>query len=145
MINNKNEEIDSDEIEFIKYKNQRLQQLEKNRIPTLQSEQDLINLTKEETMIVHFFDPKFKRCDQMDKALNLVYLKFPCIQFYRIQASLASFVTKRLQIVALPTLAFFKDGYFVDSVVGFENVGNEKLDLEELNAYIENSPITKDL
>lgn len=114
--------MDTEEEIFTRYKHQRQKEL-LTLIPTL-TEQELIKKTKTETMIVHFYLEKFTTCKIMNKELEKIVLDFPTINFYKIDAQNCPVVCDKLGVKILPFLGFFKDGFFVDQVVGFEGCEN---------------------
>jgi hypothetical protein len=79
----------------------------------------------------------------MDHNLGKVCKEFKDIQFIRIGAEICPIVTKKLGIKTLPFLAFFANGYFIDSVVGFEGMGTDSFEATDLIAYIRKAEIMK--
>ncbi|ADM10923.1 thioredoxin-like protein [Encephalitozoon intestinalis ATCC 50506] len=126
---------------FMRYREKRIQELSGN-VEDITSERELIEKTKSLKMIVHFYKPEFGRCQTMDKRVREIKNCFPEIRFYRVNAEICPVVTRKLEIRVLPFLGFFKDGYFVDQVVGFEKLG-DNLDLEALKKRISDSNIFK--
>lgn len=113
-----------------------------NKLIEYTDEEDLITLTLSETMIVHFYNPAFKKCILLNNALNELAYKFPNIKFVKIKATDCLKMCASIAINVLPYLVFFKNGYIVDNLVGFEKFGNsEILNLEKLKNYIENHVI----
>lgn len=107
-------------------------------------EEALISLTAERKMIVHFYAPAFKKCQKMNEALKQVSVKFPGLSFVCINVEKCPSMCASLKIKVLPFLAFFKDGFFIDEVVGFEKFGNcDILKVERLEEYIKESEICK--
>lgn len=135
----------SDDEVFTKYKAKRISELreESDGLVELKSEAELVRKSKLDTMIIHFYKPEFRKCQIMNHNLEKVSSNFPGIEFYKIRADLCYLVTERLSIRALPFLAFFKDGYFVDSVTGFEGLGDDWFEAEDLVVLIQNSDICK--
>ncbi|KAM0673403.1 hypothetical protein GVAV_003094 [Gurleya vavrai] len=141
---------DSSECEdsiYQKYKLQRMNEINKQinstRVTTYNNEYTLIQKSKKDTMIVHFFDEKFRKCKIMDKNLEKVVTYFKGIEFARIDANFCPTFTKKLNIGTLPFLAFFKDGFYVDQAVGFEGFGKETFEVEDLVKFIKNSEMFK--
>ncbi|KAH9412164.1 hypothetical protein HK407_01g00560 [Ordospora pajunii] len=125
---------------FRRYRERRMQELSA-KVITISSEKELIEKTKTMTMIVHFHKAEFKRCAIMDKMLDEVQGSFPEIAFYRVDADMCPVVAKRLEIRVLPFLGFFKEGYFVDQVIGFEKLGGDAIDIECFKKRIAGSNI----
>lgn len=138
-------ELPSDDEVFIKYKAKRISELreESSGLIELKSEEELVRKSKLDTMIVHFYKPEFRKCQIMNHNLEKVSGNFSGIEFYKIRADLCDFVAGRLYISELPFLAFFKDGYFVDWVTGFEGLGDDWFEAEDLVELIQNSNIFK--
>lgn len=130
-----------DDEAFMRYREKRIQELY-GRIDDIPAEKELIEKTKSLKMIVHFYKPEFSRCKIMDRRLEEIKDYFPGIQFYRVNAEMCPIVARKLEIRVLPFLGFFKDGYFVDQVVGFEKLGDD-VELEALKKRILESNIFK--
>ncbi|WUR03848.1 thioredoxin [Vairimorpha necatrix] len=140
-FHNEEDLLVEDEI-YEKYKSQRIKELLKE-IPEIVTENELIKLTQHETMIVHFYDDTFETCKIMNKELNKIYKDFENISFYKIKADICPIVTNKLEIKILPFLGFFKNGFFVDQIVGFEGMGDERFNPEKLRNKIRDSNIYK--
>ena len=134
-------DFDSDNDEFLKSYTRKL--LQKSMQPVeFTDEDELISLTTSQTMIVHFYNPAFRACSYMNKALRLVAPKFPSIKFVLIEASKCPRMSDSLCIDILPFVGFFRDGFFVDQLVGFEKLGNRPTFLvEDLEKFIRESNI----
>ncbi|KAF9764625.1 Phosducin-like protein 3 [Nosema granulosis] len=139
---NETQDIDVDDEVFLKYKQERMKEL-LGTIEEITVERDLIEKSQRETMIVHFYKDDFKACAIMNKELNNLFKDIENIKFYKIKAEICPIVTSKLNISVLPFLGFFKDGYFVDQVVGFEGCGDERFDREKLKKRILESNIYK--
>lgn len=142
MGSNTYDDIEMDDEVFLKYKQERMKEL-LGQIEEITTERDLIEKSQSETMIVHFYKEDFKACSIMNKELNNVYKDIEHIKFYKIKADICPVVTTKLNITVLPFLGFFKEGYFVDQVVGFEGMGDERFDREKLKKRIQESNIYK--
>ncbi|CAD24942.1 similarity to the THIOREDOXIN family [Encephalitozoon cuniculi GB-M1] len=134
--------LPQDDEAFMRYRERRIQEL-CGKVEEVVSEKELIEKTKSLRMIVHFYKPEFKRCKTMDKGLEEVKDCFPGIRFYRVNAEICPVVARKLEIRVLPFLGFFKDGYFVDQVVGFEKLGGDSVEPEVLKKRILDSNIFK--
>ncbi|WEL37815.1 thioredoxin [Encephalitozoon hellem] len=130
-----------DDEAFMRYREKRIQEL-CGGIEDITSERELIEKTKSLKMIVHFYKQEFSRCKIMDRRLEGVREFFPGIRFYRVNAEICPVVARKLEIRVLPFLGFFKDGYFVDQIVGFERLGDEA-EPEALKKRIQESNIFK--
>lgn len=109
-------------------------------------EEELIRLTTHETMVVHFYDPSFERCRHMNSILLRVSPKFPQISFAAISVDNCPKMCASLKIRVLPFLGFFRDGYFVDRLVGFEGLALDSTGIphmDELVRFIGSSEIAK--
>ncbi|KAL0266138.1 UNVERIFIED_CONTAM: hypothetical protein PYX00_011854 [Menopon gallinae] len=139
------QELPSDDEVFIKYKARRISELhgESGVLMELTSEAELVRKSKSDSMIVHFYKPEFRKCQIMNHNLEKACRSFPGVAFYKIRADLCNLVTERLAITVLPFLAFFRDGYFVDSVTGFEGLGDDWFEAEDLVELIRSSNFFK--
>lgn len=104
------------------------------------SEDELIAMTTQKTMVIHFFKDGFQKCEIMNEALRQLAIKHPEIRFVYVRVENAPKMCASLKIVVLPFVGFFKDGYFVDELVGFEKLGNkEKISCNDLEKYLKNN------
>jgi len=94
----------------------------------IEDERVFVAKSEKDTMVVHFSNRDFKRCKEMARALDEVCHKFPGVEFCVVEAADFPFVTEKMAIGALPYLAVFSKGYFIDAIVGFEGIGEEKID-----------------
>lgn len=134
----KDAEIDIDSAVFAEYTHRRMGEILRAGISVrkVESEKALVEKTKRDTMVVHFCNFGFGRCKEMNKVLDSVCHKFPGIEFVVVDAEKFPFICEKLEIRALPYLAFFARGFFVDGLVGFEGVGDDKLDAALLEEHI---------
>ena len=63
------------------------------------------------------------RCKIVDKHLAILAPKHLEAKFVKIDAEKAHFLTKRLKIRVLPTVALVRDSKTVDFIVGFDDLG----------------------
>lgn len=128
-----------------KYRAQRLLEMrrESKSLLELSNESELIRKSKKDTMIVHFYKPEFIKCRIMNQKLEDACKHFLDIEFYKIEADACNIVTSKLEITTLPFLAFFKNGFFVDSLIGFEGLGESWFETEDLVSMIKSSNIYK--
>lgn len=64
------------------------------------------------------------RCKIVDKHLSVLAKKHLETKFITLNVEKAPFLTERLRIKVIPTLALVKDGKTKDYVVGFTDLGN---------------------
>jgi Thioredoxin len=102
----------------------------------LDNEQLFIEKSERDTMAVHFSCSEFRRCKEMNGALDKLCHRFPEVEFYIVEAADFPYVAEKMEIGVLPYLAFFSKGYFIDGVVGFEEIGEERIDLSLLEKRI---------
>lgn len=115
----------------------RLKELQEQiSLKEITDEKLLIKKTQSDKLIVHFYDPKYTRCKEMNSVLEKVAPKYPGIQFLCAQAVLFPFLTERLEIAQLPYLATFTGGYFTGGIIGFQDIGEEALDKNLLEQFI---------
>ncbi|ORD95592.1 PLP1 [Hepatospora eriocheir] len=102
-------------------------------------EEELINKTIEGkgTLVVHFFSEEFEKCKILNKKLEEVVREYEKIEFVKINANNCPKMCKSLEIQTLPFLCVFKDGYLINSSVGFEKLGNkENIDQNSLKLFL---------
>lgn len=129
-------EMDDDDLERLKEK--RLEALKKaqkqkqewlskghGEYREISSERDFFGEVKESKNVVcHFYRNSTLRCKIMDKHLALLAKKHVETKFLKLDAEKAPFLTERLRIKVIPTLALLLDGKTKDYVVGFTDLGN---------------------
>lgn len=64
------------------------------------------------------------RCKILDKHLSVMAKKHLETKFIKLNVEKAPFLTERLRIKVIPTLALVKDGKTKDYIVGFTDLGN---------------------
>jgi thioredoxin-like negative regulator of GroEL len=143
-----NENNSSEEREYIKYKEKRMKEIKENddacSIKTFTNEFEVIEKTKRDTMIVHFYDDDYETCRIMDRNLKYAKSFFKDIEFIRINANVCPIITKKLGIHVLPQLGFFSSGFLIDRIIGFEGLGKRNdRDPEALVEYIKNCDLMK--
>ena len=79
-------------------------------------------MKKEERMVCHFYRENWP-CKVMDKHLAILCAKHVETKFIKINAEKSPFLTDRLKIWMLPTLALIKNEKTTDYVVGFDDLG----------------------
>jgi len=80
---------------------------------------------KSELMVCHFYRDSTYRCKIVDKHLQTLAPKCWKTRFVKIDAEKSPFLTERLKIFMLPTIACVVKGQVVDYVVGFDDLGGE--------------------
>uniref|UniRef100_A0A3B4A876 Thioredoxin domain-containing protein 9 n=1 Tax=Periophthalmus magnuspinnatus TaxID=409849 RepID=A0A3B4A876_9GOBI len=89
------------------------------------SEKDFFSEVKESKNVVcHFYKDSTFRCKILDKHLSILAKKHVETKFLKLNAEKAPFLTERLGIKVIPTLALLIDGKTKDFVVGFTDLGN---------------------
>ncbi|CAB1329006.1 unnamed protein product [Coregonus sp. 'balchen'] len=89
------------------------------------SEKDFFPEVKESNRVVcHFYRDSTFRCKILDKHLGILAKKHLETKFIKLNVDKAPFLTERLRIKVIPTLALVKDGKTKDYVVGFTDLGN---------------------
>ncbi|KAI5190882.1 hypothetical protein NECID01_1177 [Nematocida sp. AWRm77] len=107
----------------------------------IDNEELLIEKAKKDTLVVHFYNGAFPRCVEMNKALEQLAPKFPQVEFLSASAGKFPKVTGVLEIEQLPYLASFTQGLFLGGIIGFQDIGEEKLDVGLLEQYIRQSKL----
>ncbi|KAJ8410008.1 hypothetical protein AAFF_G00210490 [Aldrovandia affinis] len=130
------EKMDEDDME--KLKERRLAALKKSQkqkqewlskghgeYSEVPSEKDFFSEVKESKNVVcHFYRDSAFRCKIFDKHLSVLAKKHQETKFIKLNVEKAPFLTERLRIKVIPTLALVKDGKTKDYVVGFTDLGN---------------------
>ncbi|XP_032423972.1 thioredoxin domain-containing protein 9 [Xiphophorus hellerii] len=91
----------------------------------ISSEKDFFGEVKDSKNVVcHFYRNSTFRCKILDKHLALLAKKHVETKFIKLNVEKAPFLTERLRIKVIPTLALLLDGKTKDYVVGFTDLGN---------------------
>ncbi|XP_047226685.1 thioredoxin domain-containing protein 9 [Girardinichthys multiradiatus] len=91
----------------------------------ISSERDFFGEVKESKNVVcHFYRNSTFRCQVLDKHLAILAKKHVETKFIKLNAEKAPFLSERLRIKVIPTLALLLDGKTKDYVVGFTDLGN---------------------
>lgn len=89
------------------------------------SEQEFFKEMKgEDRMVCHFFRENWP-CKVFDKHLSIIAKRHMETKFVKINAEKSPFLTERLKIWMLPTLALVQREQTVDYVVGFDSIGGK--------------------
>lgn len=75
-------------------------------------------------VICHFYRDSTFRCKIVDKHLDLLARSHMECKFVKINAEKSPFLTERLKIRVIPTIALIRDNKPIDYVVGFSDLGN---------------------
>lgn len=137
-------ELDSEDDLFMRQYARELMQ-KNGGLEEYKTEDEVILMTTEKTLIVHIYHPSFKKCELMNSVLRKIAPEFPHIKFASINVQNCPHMASSLRLKILPFLGFFKGGYFVDHLVGFEKLGNrDALEPADLIRYIKESYICQD-
>ncbi|KAI5059239.1 hypothetical protein GOP47_0025558 [Adiantum capillus-veneris] len=143
--------LDEDDLEMLRER--RLQQMKKmaakkqhwvslghGEYQELLSEKDFFATAKSsEKVVCHFYRENWP-CKVMDKHMALLATKHIETRFVKINAEKSPFLTERLKIVVLPTLALIKNTKVDDYLVGFDELGGtDEFTTEELEERLAKS------
>ena len=79
---------------------------------------------KSENVVCHFYKDDSFRCKILDKHLAALAPKHVETKFCKIDATKCPFLTDRLKIRVIPTMAVIKDSKTKDYIIGFTDLGN---------------------
>ncbi|KAL8541527.1 hypothetical protein ACS0TY_002701 [Phlomoides rotata] len=142
------ERLDLDDIEVLRER--RLQQMKKmaekrNRWVALghgeyteiPNEKEFFSIVKaSERVVCHFYRENWP-CKVMDKHLSILAKQHIETRFVKINAEKSPYLSEKLRIVVLPTLALVKNAKVEDYVVGFDELGGtDDFRTEELEERI---------
>ncbi|XP_020504015.1 thioredoxin domain-containing protein 9 [Labrus bergylta] len=89
------------------------------------SEKEFFGEVKDtKNVVCHFYRNSTFRCKILDKHLAILAKKHVETKFLKLNVEKAPFLTERLHIKIIPTLALLLDGKTKDYVVGFTDLGN---------------------
>ena len=118
-------------------------QLGHGQYSELADEKEFFEVSKKSKNVVcHFYRDSAFRCKIVDKHLaELARTHIEC-RFVKINAERSQFLTERLKVKVIPTIALIKDGKTVDYIVGFADLGNtDDFDTEMLEWRIARADI----
>jgi hypothetical protein len=93
-------------------------------------------------VVCHFYRESTFRCKIVNKHLDQIARAHHECRFVKIDAEKAKFLTERLRIKIIPTIALIKDTKTIDYIVGFQDLGNtDDFDTEMLEWRIAKSAI----
>ena len=73
----------------------------------------------------HFYRDSTFRCKIVDKHLSILAPKHIETKFLKVNAERCRFLVQKRDVRVLPTIELFKDGKFVDRIVGFDDLGGK--------------------
>ncbi|GBF91865.1 hypothetical protein Rsub_04970 [Raphidocelis subcapitata] len=79
----------------------------------------------EERVVAHFYRESSWPCKVVDKHLELLCRKHLETKFFKVNAEKSPYLTEKLKVWMLPTLALIKNEKVVDYVVGFDDLGGK--------------------
>lgn len=106
-------------------------------------ERDFFETTKKSKHVVcHFYRDSTFRCKIVDKHMEELARSHMECRFVKINAEKAQFLTERLKIKVIPTIALIKESKTIDYIVGFTDLGNtDDFDTEMLEWRIARSGV----
>lgn len=91
----------------------------------LSGEKEFFELSKKSANIIaHFYRDSTERCKIVDHHLKILAKKHLEAKFCKVNAENSPFLTERLRIKVIPTIAIIKDSKTKDYVIGFTDLGN---------------------
>ncbi|KAH8359325.1 hypothetical protein KR093_005823 [Drosophila rubida] len=91
----------------------------------LADEKEFFEVSKKSPNIVcHFYRDSTERCRIVDMHLKQLAAKHIEAKFCKVNAEKSPFLTQRLRIKVIPTIALVKDSKTKDFIVGFTDLGN---------------------
>lgn len=91
----------------------------------LSGEKEFFELSKKSANIVaHFYRDATERCKIVDHHLKILSKQHIEAKFCKVNAENSPFLTQRLRIKVIPTIAIIKDSKTKDYIVGFTDLGN---------------------
>ncbi|CAD6994168.1 thioredoxin domain-containing protein 9 [Ceratitis capitata] len=91
----------------------------------LADEKEFFEVSKKSPNIVcHFYRDSAERCRIVDMHLKILAGKHIEAKFCKVNAEKSPFLTQRLRIKVIPTIALVKDSKTKDYIVGFTDLGN---------------------
>lgn len=130
------EKMDDDDLEALRQKRiagMKKQQAKKQewlanghgKYEEIPEEKEFFNVTKKsENVVCHFYKDDSFRSKILDKHMAALAPKHVETKFCKINAEKCPFLTDRLKIRVIPTMAIIKDAITKDYIVGFTDLGN---------------------
>ncbi|THH10225.1 hypothetical protein EW145_g1471 [Phellinidium pouzarii] len=95
------------------------------RLTEVTDEKEVMRISaNEKRCVVHFYHQNFKRCEIMNKHLEIIAPKYFATRFLRVFVENVPWLVERLGIKVLPCLMSFVGGIAKDRLIGFEDIGN---------------------
>eukprot|EP00922_Rhytidocystis_sp_ex-Travisia-forbesii_P053439 GHVS01079234.1.p1 GENE.GHVS01079234.1~~GHVS01079234.1.p1 ORF type:complete len:187 (+),score=40.38 GHVS01079234.1:150-710(+) len=103
----------------------------------LYNEKEFFQAAKQSAMlVVHFYRPSNNHCQLVDRALLSLSEKHIGTRFVKINAEKSEFLCTRLKIWMLPTVVLVKNGKTDHSIVGLDELGGEKVDVQDVEKVL---------
>lgn len=91
----------------------------------LRDEKEFFEVSKKsDNIVVHFYRDSTERCKIVDHHLKILAKQHLEAKFCKVNAEKCPFLTQRLRIKIIPTIAIIKDSKTKDYIVGFTDLGN---------------------
>lgn len=91
----------------------------------LSGEKEFFEVSKKSANIIaHFYRDSTERCKIVDHHLKILAKSHIEAKFCKVNAENSPFLTQRLRIKVIPTIAIVKDSKTKDYIVGFSDLGN---------------------
>ncbi|KAL2651162.1 hypothetical protein R1flu_019290 [Riccia fluitans] len=105
-------------------------------------EKEFFSIVKaSDRVVAHFYRENWP-CKVVDKHLNILAKQHMETRFIKLNAEKSPFLTDRLKIVMLPTMALVKNAKVVDYVVGFDELGGtDEFSTEDLEDRLAKSGV----
>ncbi|KAJ3122860.1 hypothetical protein HK098_002436 [Nowakowskiella sp. JEL0407] len=120
-------ELREKRIEELQAQMSKLKEMQQNKHGTytdVQNDKDILEITTtDDLVVVHFYHLEFRRCQIIDKHLNILAPKHFRTRFVKVDVAKVPFLVDRLKVQILPCLICFVKGIAVDRVVGFDELG----------------------
>jgi len=109
--------------EMVKAKN--MLESDHGKLTEITDEKEVIRTSaNEDQCVIHFYHRNFKRCDLMDKHLEILAHRHFKTRFLRVFVENVPWLVEKLQIKVLPCVICFIRGISKDRLIGFEELGN---------------------
>ncbi|KAG8986151.1 hypothetical protein FRB95_003046 [Tulasnella sp. JGI-2019a] len=103
-----------------------LREQEHGQYTEIMDEKEVLKTSaREARCVVHFYHRDFRRCQIMDKHLELIAPHHFKTRFFRVFVERVPWLVEKLQIKVLPCVVCFVGGVSKDRLIGFEELGND--------------------